>query len=203
VKSNKYIRIARPDDSKQILEIYKPFILNSATTFEEEVPGLEDFKNRITTTLEECPYLVCEIDGEIAGYAYASAYRSRAAYRWDREVSVYVHPNFRRQNIAKALYGALIPILNLQGFVKLFGVITLPNQGSIALHESMGFQKMTEYRDVGYKMNQWHHVGWWELTITENLQNPPGEIIPFSTLKLNNKVAELMENARTLLFLEG
>ncbi|WP_394697611.1 GNAT family N-acetyltransferase [uncultured Sunxiuqinia sp.] len=92
--NNKYIRIVRPDDSKQILEIYKPFILNSAATFEEEVPSLEHFKNRITTTLKECPYLVCEIDGEIAGYAYTSAYRRRAAYRWDRESISLCAPQF-------------------------------------------------------------------------------------------------------------
>ena len=125
--NNFSIQIAQDADVAQILDIYKPFILETAITFEEVVPKPDEFQKRMAVILEESPFLVCKAGDVVAGYAYASAHRARAAYRWNREVSVYVHPLFRRKNVAKALYYALFSILKIQGFVNLLGGITLPN----------------------------------------------------------------------------
>lgn len=199
MKNNYSIRVARLEDAKEILAIYEPFILKTSVTFEEKAPELDAFKNRMQDILKSCPYLVCEVDGAVVGYAYASEYRTRAAYRWDREVSVYIHPDYRRKNVAKALYHALFRILEKQGFVKLYGVITLPNPGSIALHEAMGFNKMAVYKDVGYKLGRWHDVGWWELTFNKNRKEYPRELISFSEIEKSDEVELEMKNAEAIL----
>jgi phosphinothricin acetyltransferase len=199
VKTKSSIRVACEQDARGILNIYEPYILNTAVTFEEVVPELEAFKSRLTAILHESPFLVCEVNGQLAGYAYASSYRSRAAYRWNREVSVYVHEGFQRRNIARAMYHALFGILRIQGFTKLFGIITLPNQASVALHEELGFKKKTVYTKVGFKLGQWHDVGWWELDLCESSMEAPGEIKLFSAIKSRVEVDECLKNAETFL----
>ena len=174
------IRVAGIDDASKILEIYKPCILNTSITFEEDLPSVTDFKTRIQNILKDCPFLVCEIGNEIAGYAYAYDHRSRAAYRWNKEVSVYVSPKYQRKNVAKALYTSLFSILLKQGFANLLAGITLPNAPSVALHESFGFKQCAEYNNIGYKNNRWHSVGWWELFIQNDEKETPKEPIPFS-----------------------
>lgn len=198
MENNYSIRLARHEDAKEILAIYEPFILNTAVTFEEVVPALDEFKNRIGNIQKECPYLVCEIDGKIAGYAYASSYRSRAAYRWNREVSVYVHPQFQRRNVAKALYHALFPILKMQGYARLYAVITLPNEASVRLHESFGFKEFALYKNVGYKLGQWQNVGWWELDLIEDEHKPFGPL-PFEDVKSGPKVEKYLKSALSFL----
>ncbi len=112
---NAIIRLAERRDIPGILEIYTPFILETAVTFEEEIPSEESFWERMQGIMAELPYLVCEIDGRIAGYAYASGYRSRASYRWSKEVSVYIHPDFHRRRVAHALYTSLNEMVRYQG----------------------------------------------------------------------------------------
>ena len=197
---NKFsIRIAKKADARAILDIYKPFILNTAVTFEEVVPDEDEFKKRMTAILWECPFLVCETNGQVVGYAYASAHRSRAAYRWNREVSVYVHPDFRRKNIANALYHALFPILKIQGYANLLAVITLPNQASIAFHESFGFTKCAEYNNIGFKLGQWQKVGWWELSLIENPDEVPIVPVLFPELKSGAEVKGCLKKSITFL----
>lgn len=193
------IRIAQPADASEILEIYKPYILGSPITFEESVPSVSDFSSRISNILEECPFLVCEINGEIAGYAYASDYRSRAAYRWNKEVSVYVSTKFQRNNIARALYTVLFSILKMQGFANLLAVITLPNNASIALHESFGFKKCAEYQNIGFKNNQWHPVGWWDFFLLKESGQIPKEPIPFCNFIKDNSLNNFIEEGESLL----
>lgn len=187
------IRIAKLEDAPEILEIYKPFITDTAVTFEEEVPTFEELKKRIKAILLQDPFLVCEYKGQVVGYAYASSYRSRAAYRWNRETSVYIHPRFRRKNIARHLYNTLIGIAKMQGYVQLYGVITLPNPGSVALHEAFGFKQLTVYRKVGFKLEQWHDVGWWMLTLEDNLLKKPADPIPFSSIRKKDQIAHLLD----------
>ena len=193
------IRVARPTDAEEILAIYEPFILETAATFEEIVPSLEEFKKRIAGILKDCPFLVCEINGQLAGYAYASSYRSRAAYRWNREVSVYVHPDFKRKNIAKSLYHALFSILKIQGYTKLFAVITLPNDASVGLHETLGFKQFAVYKNVGFKLGHWQNVGWWELDLIEDDHHEPIGPLPFAEIESSESVVKYLINAVSFL----
>jgi phosphinothricin acetyltransferase len=174
---NATIRLAERRDVAGILEIYAPFILHTAVTFEEIVPDEESFWKRIQEIMEELPYLVCEIDGRIAGYAYASAYRSRASYRWTKEVSVYVHPDFHRKKIADGLYTSLNELVRYQGIADLLAIITMPNIPSVAFHEHFGYVKCGEFLKVGYKLDEWQNVGWFELFLQDESQAPREKIL--------------------------
>lgn len=170
VKMN--IRLAAEHDSVSILEIYAPFIENTAVTFEYEVPTTLEFGKRIQSVLEKYPWFVCEIDREVIGYAYASKHRERAAYQWSVDVSVYISPKHHRKCIATALYTALVELLKLQGFYNAYAGIALPNEKSVGFHESFGFKLVGIFQNVGYKFNKWHDVGWFGLTISEYSKNP-------------------------------
>lgn len=174
---NPIIRLAEKRDVKGILEIYAPFILDTAVTFEETVPDEASFWERIQGIMEELPFLVCEIDGRIAGYAYASAYRSRASYRWTKEVSVYIHPDFYRRRVAQALYTSLNEMVRYQGIADLLAIITLPNESSVGFHEHFGYRKCAEFSKVGYKLNNWQTVGWFELFIQDETKAPRERIL--------------------------
>jgi phosphinothricin acetyltransferase len=161
------IRLARAGDARQILAIYAPFVEHTPTSFEIEVPSLDEMQKRIESTLAQFPWLVLEYSETVAGYAYASAHRSRSAYQWSVDVSVYVHPDFRRRKVAKALYTSLLGVLILQGYYNAFAGIALPNAASVGFHEAMGFQPIGVYRNVGYKLGTWHDVGWWQRSLRE------------------------------------
>jgi L-amino acid N-acyltransferase YncA len=170
------IRLASEDDAAGILSIYAPYITNTSFTFETEVPVENEFKERIRKYLLKYPWLVCETEGQIAGYAYASQYRERKAYQWSAECSVYIHDDFQRQGVAQALYSALFAILKKQGFMNVYAVINLPNDKSVALHERMGFTYFATYEKVGYKLGQWKNVGWWRLQLNEFTNEPPAPV---------------------------
>jgi L-amino acid N-acyltransferase YncA len=176
------IRLAERTDVPGILEIYSPFILETAVTFEESVPDEESFWKRIQEIMTELPFLVCEIDGRIAGYAYASAYRSRASYRWAKEVSVYVHPDFHRKRVAQALYTSLNEMVRYQGIADLLAIITMPNESSVAFHEQFGYRKCGEFSKVGYKLGQWQNVGWFELFLQDEAQSPKDRILTLNEI---------------------
>jgi phosphinothricin acetyltransferase len=179
---NATIRLAERRDVPGILEIYTPFILNTAVTFEEIVPDEESFWKRIQEIMTELPFLVCEIDRRIAGYAYASAYRSRASYRWSKEVSVYVHPDFHRKRVANALYTSLHELVRFQGIANLLAIITMPNESSVAFHEHFGYVKCGEFSKVGYKLNEWQNVGWFELFLQDATEPPKERILPLNEI---------------------
>ena len=166
------IRLAKPEDTSAILDIYAPYIRETSITFETEVPTIESFQERISTYLTNWPWLVFEKDGQIAGYAYAGRYRERAAYQWGVECSVYIHEDYHRQGIAKALYTVLFRALKELGYRNVYAVINLPNDQSVALHESMGFRYFATYEKVGYKLGRWKNVGWWQLVINEYGDDP-------------------------------
>jgi L-amino acid N-acyltransferase YncA len=156
------IREANRTDGAAISDIYGPVVANTAISFEIEVPTVEEMADRIERTTHDYPWLVLEIDRQVAGYAYASQHRARRAYQWSVDVSVYVHEAYRRRGIGKALYTSLFGALELLGYVNLFAGIALPNPGSVGLHESMGFEPVGVYRSVGYKLGAWRDVGWWQ-----------------------------------------
>jgi len=166
------IRIATGDDAAPILDIYAPYIANTSYTFETEIPSIDTFRERIITYLQTWPWLVCEINGIVAGYAYAAKHRERIAYQWSTECSVYIHDDFQRAGVAMALYTALIDILKYQDFRNLYAVINLPNDKSVRFHEKMGFKYFATYENVGYKLGRWKNVGWWQLKLNEYTNEP-------------------------------
>jgi len=159
------IRPADDRDAAAIAAIYAPYVESSATSFETETPPAEEILRRVRETTVMYPWLVCVCDGVVAGYAYATRHRVRAAYQWCVEPSVYVHESFHRGGVGRGLYTSLFAILAAQGFVNAYAGITLPNARIVALHESMGFLPVGIYRSIGYKMREWHDVGWWHLLL--------------------------------------
>ncbi|HWB28203.1 MAG TPA: GNAT family N-acetyltransferase [Chitinophagaceae bacterium] len=154
------IRFAQAGDADEMLNIYKPFIENTATSFETVVPSTVEFSQRILTYTQKYPWLVAEINKTIAGYAYASAHRQRDAYQWSVESSVYVHPSFYRQGIAMKLYDMLFMLLAEMNFVNVYAGVALPNEASVTFHENAGFKHIGIYENVGYKLGAWHSVLW-------------------------------------------
>ncbi len=172
------IRLATPADAKGILDIYAPYIENTSFTFETETPTIEQFAERIRTYLLNWPWLVCETEGKIAGYAYGARYRERVAYQWSAECSIYIHDDYQKKGIGRILYSSLFEIMKLQGFRNLYAVINLPNDKSVAFHESMGFTWFATYEQVGYKLGKWKNVGWWR-KILNDFEMDPQPPIPF------------------------
>ena len=170
------IRFAKSTDAASVLAIYAPYILNTAFTFETEVPTVENFQHRIISYQENWPWLVYEVDEFVAGYAYATKHRERAAYQWCVESSVYVHDNFQEKGIAKALYNALFEILKYQGCRNVYAGITLPNDKSVGFHKRFGFTKIADYINIGYKLNKWNTVSWWQLQLNDYSDDPVAPI---------------------------
>lgn len=161
------IRSATASDAPGILAIYAPIVESSAISFELEPPGIEEFVDRMATVMEDNPWLVKEDEGVITGYAYATVFRSRAAYSRTRESSVYVHPGHHRRGVGRELMLALIEELSDRGMHRVVAGATLPNRGSAALHESLGFQYVGTFHAVGRKFDRWYDVGFWELSLDD------------------------------------
>lgn len=166
------IRLAEDADAAAVAAIYAPFCEASAVSFEDRAPSAAEMAARIRGLTERLPWLVLDTDGVVAGYAYASPHRDRAAYRWAVDTSVYVGSGYRRRGVARALYATLFDVLRRQGYSKAYAGITLPNPASIALHEAVGFQPVGVYRGVGYKLGAWHDVAWYGLTLQAERPNP-------------------------------
>ncbi len=166
------IRLAREADAEQILEIYAPIVRETAISFELEPPSPDEIRARILVTLEQAPWLVCEHEGRIAGYAYAKRFWPRAAYQWAVEVTVYVHPLHHRRGVGRALYAAIFDVLKLQGYQKALAIIVLPNPASIALHKQLGFTSIGVFHSVGHKFGRWHDASWWELALGDFPAHP-------------------------------
>ena len=167
-------RLAHDPDAAGCLDIYRPFVLDTAVSFETEVPSLAEFQARIRETQRRTPWLVCEMDGAIAGYAYGMPFRSRPAYRFSAEVTVYVAGSRRRQGLGRALYDRLFEVLTAQGFVNALAVITLPNAPSQALHAAMVFERVGVFARVGYKLGRWHDTEWWLRSLRPAPERPEG-----------------------------
>jgi phosphinothricin acetyltransferase len=174
------LRLATPSDAGDCLDIYRPFVETSHTTFETEVPTVDEFARRIESTLQIRPWIVAEENGRVIGYAYASPIKDRIAYQWSVEVAIYVTPESRGHGVGRSLYAALFRCLAGQGFVNAVGIIALPNAPSIALHESLGFEKISHLKSIGYKLGAWHDTTWWQ----KRLASPPAEPAPPRALVL-------------------
>ena len=156
------LRPATEADAAALLAIYAPFVERTTVSFEDTVPEIGEFAARIRKSLAKWAWLVAEHHGAILGYAYGAAHRERAAYRWSVEVSAYVDPRFQRRRIGGALYAALFDVLAAKGFCNAFAGVALPNEASIALHRSVGFESIGVFRAVGYKFGAWQDVAWFQ-----------------------------------------
>ncbi|MEM7039499.1 MAG: N-acetyltransferase family protein [Bacteroidota bacterium] len=176
------IRLAGPAHIPAMLEIYRPFIESTPVSFEDAVPSMEDFAMRIERFQRRHPCLVCLDDDTVAGYAYASPHRARAAYQWAAEVSVYVAETHRKHGVASALYTTLLALLEAQNVSQALAGMTLPNPASEAFHASFGFERFAVYARIGYKFGQWHDVAWMQKYLRDDPDaNPlslrmPGEL---------------------------
>jgi phosphinothricin acetyltransferase len=168
------IRLARPGDAAEMLAIYAPIVRETHISFEIEPPSVDEMRTRIEKVLAKDAWLVLERDGRIAGYAYASEYKARLAYQWTIEVTCYVHADARGQGVGAALYRALLAVLRKQGYHTAVAIIALPNAASVRLHESVGFELLGVFREVGFKAGAWRDTGWYQCM----LGSPPGEPQP-------------------------
>lgn len=160
------IRHADPSaDAADCAAIYGPFVAQTAVSFEREPPDAVEMARRIGRAAATHPWLVTEVGQRVVAFAYASPHRSREAYRWTADVSVYVGPRHRRRGLGRELYITLFGLLRRQGICAACAGITLPNQASVGLHESLGFLPVGVYRAIGWKAGAWRDVGWWQLQL--------------------------------------
>lgn len=161
------IRDARQDDAAALVEIYRPYVERSATSFELRAPSVAEFEDRIAKALGGWAWLVAESDHGPVGYAYATSHRAREAYRWAVETSAYVHADHHGRGLGKRLYAELLPLLSGKGYCTAYAGVTLPNDASVALHRSVGFTPVGVFRHAGWKFERWHDVSWWQLSLRE------------------------------------
>eukprot|EP01094_Clydonella_sp_ATCC50884_P025333 TRINITY_DN6617_c0_g1_i1.p1 TRINITY_DN6617_c0_g1~~TRINITY_DN6617_c0_g1_i1.p1 ORF type:complete len:204 (+),score=42.47 TRINITY_DN6617_c0_g1_i1:116-727(+) len=166
------LRLATSNDAPGIHAIYAPIVEHSYTSFEATPPSPDEMAARIEAVLERYPWLVAEHRGRLLGYAYATPHRGRAGYRWSAEVSVYVAADAQRRGVGRALYAALVALLQAQRVVNLYAGIALPNAASVGLHEALGFVPIARYPKVGYKAGAWHDTGWWHRSINAHDAEP-------------------------------
>ena len=175
------IRFAAVQDVPEILSVYKPYIEQTAITFEYDVPSAEEFRERFLQITALCPWLVWEENGEILGYAYGAPAFERKAYAWCADLSVYLRPEARGRGIGKALYAELEHLLERQGYRVLYALVTTANKPSIAFHQAVGYRIAAEFPHCGWKLGQWHGVVWLEKDVGSDA--PPEQFpIPFPEL---------------------
>jgi L-amino acid N-acyltransferase YncA len=194
------IRRATTDDSAAIAAIYGPYCESTVISFEDTSPSADEMARRITAIGGTRPWIVLEHAGEVIGYAYASPHHERAAYRWSVSTAIYIGHNRHRRGSGRALYTTLFALLRALGYRQATAGITLPNPASVGLHEAFGFAPVGVYRRIGYKMNAWHDVGWYQAEIQPAAEPPAepraiGEII--DTDEWNEAVTRGLEHYRT------
>ncbi|WP_406813532.1 arsinothricin resistance N-acetyltransferase ArsN1 family B [Mycobacterium sp. M23085] len=173
--------MASPQDAAAVAQIYLPYVRDTAISFEATAPNAEEMRSRIITTLERLPWLVVTDDEHVKGFAYASPHRSREAYRWCVDVSLYLDESIHRQGHGRRIYTALFNVLVAQGYVNVYAGIALPNPASVGLHEALGFTPVGIFHDVGFKHRRWWDVGWWHRRLVDP-PRAPREPLPWSQL---------------------
>jgi len=173
---NIVVRRATQADAAALLSIYAPYVRETSVTFEYDVPTEAEFAERIGQIGQKYPYLAAVCGDEIVGYAYAAAFKTRAAYAWAVETTIYVHENWRGMGVGSRLYAALEECLRRQNITNMNACITYPNPGSIAFHEQMGFKTVAHFSKCGFKLGRWHDMVWMEKHIAEH-EVPPGRVL--------------------------
>ena len=190
------IRLATVDDSPALLKIYEQYI-DTAITFEYNLPTVQEFAHRVGEILAVYPFLVWEEAGRVMGYAYAHRQKEREAYQWNAELSIYLDPSFVSKGAGKKLYRALMDLLKLQGVKTVYGVVTVPNEKSEKLHAAMGFHPAGIHYNTGYKSGAWRNVAWFEKQIAP-YDADPQPILPLGQLSKEQVAAVLTGNTNTL-----
>lgn len=173
------IRSASREDAEKLLEIYAPYVRQTAITFENDVPTVEEFAARMEQVLAKYPYLVAEQEGELLGYTYAGPFKTRAAYDWAVETSIYVRQDRKRMGIGSRLYDALEEALKAQGVLNLNACIAYAvtedaylTNDSVRYHERCGYKLAAHFHQCGYKFNRWYDMVWMEKLIGKHTPNP-------------------------------
>ncbi len=175
------LRLARAPDAAALAAIYRPAVISGIASFEETPPDEVEMAARVARVLAWTPWIVAVRGGEVVGYAYGTRYRERAAYRWTVETSAYVAEAHQRTGIARALYAALLRLLEAQGFATAYARIVLPNAASVALHEANDFAASHVLRGVGFKGGAWRDVGVWGRDLAPRTV-PPREPTPLPAM---------------------
>ncbi|HET9074734.1 MAG TPA: GNAT family N-acetyltransferase [Solirubrobacteraceae bacterium] len=181
------IRRADPArDAAACVEIYRPFVVDSAVSFDITPPTPEEFAEKIARVSQTHAFLVADDDGTVAGYAYSAPYRERAAYRWSAEVSVYVHADYRGRGVGRRLYDVLLDLMRRQGLRTAIAGITQPNPASMALHEACGFTSVGIFERIGFKAGAWRDVAFLALELHDDadLGQPPEDPRPLHAIAL-------------------
>lgn len=157
------IRMATGADVEPVCAIYNHYVTSTIVTFEEQPVTTAEMQSRMTAVLERLPWLVLERDGDIAGYAYASPWKSRIGYRFAVESSIYLAPTHVGRGFGSALYATLLDDLRARNIHCVIGGAALPNAASVALHEKLGFTQVAHFRENGFKFGRWIDVGYWQI----------------------------------------
>lgn len=170
------MRAATEADAAVCRDIYAPYVTDTAVTFEVEVPTVAEMTARITAAQVRYAWLVLEEADQVAGYAYGGPYRSRAAYLWSCETSIYLRAGRPRTGAGRVLYQALLDRLTERGFVTAVAGMTLPNEASVGLHRALGFLDIGTFVRVGHKLGTWHDVGWMQRDLADPATVDPASV---------------------------
>ncbi len=188
------VRLATPADGAACAAIYAPYVTGTAISFEAAAPDAMEMGARIERTLARTPWLVVEADGTVRAYAYGTRHRDRAAYDWTVETTVYVDRDHAGQGLGRLAMAALLAVLRLQGAHLAVAGVTIPNPGSIGLHEALGFRRVGRYEAIGYKQGRWHAVDWYELELGPR-DPSPSPLVPMPALAGSAALASMLAEA--------
>lgn len=166
------LRLATPADGPACAGIYEPYVTDTCVSFELTPPDGTEIGARIARTIERLPWVVAEVDGLVRGYAYAGRFRDRPAYDWTAETTVYVDRAFQGRGIGRAVMGAVLTILRLQGFHVAVAGVTPPNPGSVGAHLALGFERIGLFEEIGWKDGRWHGVEFFGLELSRPVSGP-------------------------------
>jgi L-amino acid N-acyltransferase YncA len=167
-----HIRTATVADAEKLLAVYAPYILHTANTFEYDVPSLQAFEEKVEKITAKYPWLLCERNGELLGYAYGSTHRERTAYQWCAESTVYLAEKHHRKGVARVLYAALFDMMKLQGYYSIYASILSTNTASVAFHRAVGFEDIGLFKNIGYKLGEWHSNIWMQYFLQAHKPEP-------------------------------
>ena len=164
------IRTVELEDAEQLVNIYRPYVENTAITFDYTVPSVHEFEEKISKSIQRYPFLVAIEGNDILGYAYASEFYPKDAYKWTAEITIYLDEKARGKGVGEKLYSELEKQLYDRGMCRLTSCIAYPDEGSVSFHEKRGFRKVAHFEKVGYKFNRWYDVVWYQKDIRENIE---------------------------------
>jgi L-amino acid N-acyltransferase YncA len=177
------IREVNIKDAGPLSDIYRYYVDNFSYSFEYVAPSAGEFADRIADISEKFPFLVCEDNGELLGFAYANKFKERKAFQWVCETSIYVKNGCMQKGIGKLLYENLLAALKLQGFLRAYAIIGCPNEGSEIFHRKMGFSLISTLPDIGYKLGSWHDIKYYVLELNP-IRNDMAEPLEYNQIKM-------------------